>query len=170
MNEEIKTKLTNEAKRIEEDSLYSSKGHFYDAQFWTNSHLWIGMPTVVIAAIAGGLAFSSVPVFAGILSILVAASTAVMTFVNPNEKAGAHHNAGVAYNSLRNDARIFYDVEAHQLTDNKELLSKLEQLNARRAKLGEESPQISKRAYSKAKKGIEIDGEAIYQVDSNADK
>lgn len=166
MNEEVKVKVINEAKRIEEDSLFSAKGHFCDAQFWTNFHLWIGIPTVAIAAIAGGLAFSSATVFAGILSIIVAASTAVITFVNPNEKASAHRNAGVDYNSLRNDTRIFYDVEALQLTDDKELLNKLEQLNRRRAKLGEESPQISKGAYLKAKKGIEVDGEAAYRVDS----
>ena len=77
---EAKEKIVKEAKRIEEDSLYSSKGHFYAAQFWTNLHLWIGIPTSIMAAIAGASAlsqFDNHQIVAGILAILVAALSAV---------------------------------------------------------------------------------------------
>ena len=99
MGNDIKGKITSEAKRIEEDCLFSSKGHFETAQRWTGFHFWIGIPTAVGAAVAGALAFSNCPIFSGILSLLVTASAAVITFVNPNEKAAAHHKAGTMYNS-----------------------------------------------------------------------
>ena len=37
--------VQNEAARIEEDSLYSAKGHWEAAKPWEHRHLWIGVPT-----------------------------------------------------------------------------------------------------------------------------
>ena len=123
MNSNTKEKIVNEAQRIEEDSLYSAKGHFYAAQFWESFHLWVGVPTSIIAAIAGTSALNEAHILAGVLAMLVAGLTAIITFVNPNEKANAHHTAGNAYNSLNNDSRIFHDIEA-QKADDVELLMK----------------------------------------------
>lgn len=49
-----KEEIIKESKRIEEGLLYSSKGHFAAAHFWNNFHLWIGIPMVLLSAIAGG--------------------------------------------------------------------------------------------------------------------
>ncbi len=79
-------KITDEAKRIEEDSLHSSKGHFYAAQFWSKFHYSIGVPTVIMSAIAGASALSQFDnhnVIAGVLAIIVATLTALNTFMNP---------------------------------------------------------------------------------------
>ena len=163
---EAKEKIVKEAKRIEEDSLYSSKGHFYAAQFWTNLHLWIGIPTSIMAAIAGASAlsqFDNHQIVAGILAILVAALSAVSTFINPNEKATIHHNAGNHYNSLKNRARIFSEIDVNVESD-EGLLAKLRTLSAERDELNEKSPQIPKWAFRRARQGIE-DGEAQYKVD-----
>ena len=46
MTESIKEKVIIEAKRIEEDSLYSAKGHFFAASWWNKFHIWIGIPMV----------------------------------------------------------------------------------------------------------------------------
>jgi hypothetical protein len=163
---EAKEKIIKEAQRIEEDSLYSSKGHFYAAQFWTNLHLWIGIPVTIMAAIAGASAlsqFDNHQIVAGILAILVAALSAVSTFINPNEKATIHHNAGNRYNSLKNRARIFGEIDV-DLESDEDLLTKLRLLSTDRDELNEKSPQIPKWAFRKARQGIE-DGEAQYKVD-----
>ncbi|MFH1769638.1 MAG: SLATT domain-containing protein [Parcubacteria group bacterium] len=163
---EAKEKIIREAKRIEEDSLYSSKGHFYAAQSWTNLHLWIGIPTSIMAAIAGASAlsqFDNHQIVAGILAILVAALSAVATFINPNEKSSNHHSAGNSYNSLKNRARIFREIDI-DLKTSEDLLKKLKTLNAERDEMNDKSPQIPKWAFLKARKGIE-DGEAQYRVD-----
>lgn len=163
---EAKEKIIKEAKRIEEDSLYSSKGHFYAAQFWTNLHLWIGIPATILAAVAGASAlsqFDNHQIIAGVLAILVVALSAVSTFINPNEKAVIHHNAGNRYNSLKNRARIFSEIDIDMESD-ESLLAQLRRLSAGRDELNEKSPQIPKWAFRKARKGID-DGEAQYKVD-----
>jgi hypothetical protein len=168
----MRDQIQQEAARIEEDSLYSSKGHFYAGQRWSNLHLWIGIPAAVLAAVAGASAlseFQSHTVVAGILSIIVVALTAVATFVNPNERAISHKNAGNKYNSLRNRSRIFYSIELPSDNDTKTLAEQLKSLDEQRSKLNEESPQIPKWAFEKARKGI-ADGEASYKVDDHGNK
>ena len=131
MQKEIKKIGLKKVKEVidrEKDSLYSSKGRFYAGQFWTNLHLWIGIPTAILAAIAGASALSQFDnnnVIAGILAIFVAALIAVTTFLNPNEKATIHHNAGNEYNNLRNRARIFCEVDINLAKDIVDLTEEL---------------------------------------------
>ncbi len=160
-------KIINEAKRIEEDSLYSAKGHFYAGQCWVNTNLWLGGIAAVLSAIAGASALSQFDyhnIVAGSLSIIVAGLTAIITFINPNERASVHQKAGNRYNALRNDTRIFYDIELSEI-DDKKATEDLKKLNDRRNKLNLESHQIPKWAFEKARKGIE-EGEAKYKVDN----
>jgi hypothetical protein len=162
-----KEKIINEAKRIEEDSLYSAKGHFYAGQCWLNTNLWLGGLSAVLSAVAGASALSQFDyhnIVAGGLSIVVAGLTAVITFINPNERATVHQKAGNKYNALRNDTRIFYDIEVSEVDDIK-AIDDLKRLNDRRNKLNIESHQIPKWAFEKARKGIE-EGEAKYRVDN----
>lgn len=162
-----KEKIINEAKRIEEDSLYSAKGHFYAGQYWININLYLGGLSAVLSAIAGASALSQFDyhnIVAGSLSIIVAGLTAIITFINPNERAIVHQKAGNKYNALRNDTRIFYDIEVNE-ADDKKTIDDLKELNNRRNKLNIESHQIPKWAFEKARKGIE-EGEAKYKVDN----
>lgn len=161
-----KEKIITEAKRIEEDSLYSSKGHLYAGQCWVNVHLCLGATSAVLSAIAGVSALSQFDyhnIIAGSLAIIVAGLTAFMTFINPNERAAVHQKAGNNYNALRNDSRIFYDIEISGI-DDKKAVDDLKNLNDRRNKLNIESYLIPKWAFKKARKGIE-EGEAAYRVD-----
>ena len=167
--ESIKERVIKEARRIEEDSLYSAKGQFVAANFWTNFHLWIGVPTAILAAIAAASAlsqFNNHNILAGILAILVTALTAVTTFLNPNEKANSHQNAGNKYNSLRNKARIFCEIDSYGVDSYQEITKQLKELAEQRDELNQNSPQIFRWAYKKARKGIE-EGEADYKVDEN---
>jgi hypothetical protein len=163
-----KEKIINEAKRIEEDSLHSAKGHFCAAQCWVNINLGLGSVSAVLSAIAGASALSQFEhhnIFAGILSIIVASLTGVITFINPNERSVVHQKARNKYNALRNDTRIFYDLEITEV-DDKVAFNDLKKLNDRRNKLNADSVQIPKRAFKKGRKGIE-EGEAKYMVDVN---
>jgi len=169
MTGDIKDNILKEARRIEEDTLYSAKGQFVAANFWTNFHLWIGVPTAILAAIAGASALSQFEnhnIIAGILAIIVTALTAVTTFLNPNEKANSHRNAGNKYNSLRNKARIFCHIDSCGEDSIQELTKQLKELAKQRDELNQNSPQIPRWAYEKAKKGIE-EGEADFKVDKN---
>ncbi len=161
-----KEKIIIEAKRIEEDCLYSAKGHFYAGQWWVNTNLWFGGLSASISAVAGASALSQFDyhnIVAGSLSIVVVGLTALLTFINPNERATVHQKAGNKYNALRNDTRIFYGIEVSGANDIG-VVDDLKKLNDRRNKLNIESSQIPKWAFEKARKGIE-QGEAKYKVD-----
>ncbi len=162
-----KNRIQKEAKRIEEDSLYSAKGHFVTASFWRRFHIWIGVPTAILAAISGASAlsdFSNHTLIAGILAIIVTALTAVATFLNPNGRASSHLEAGNKYNSLRNRARIFREIGIDRKKPKNEPYQQLMDLNNKRDELNKKSPQPPKWAFIIARRGIE-EGEANYEVD-----
>lgn len=176
MTEEVKTEekiiskakeaIIKEAKRIEENCLHTAKGHFVSAQFWTNFHLWIGIPTVILAAVAGTAAlakFDKGNILAGILAIVVVVLTALTTFLNPKERSNIHLVSGNNYDSLLSRVRIFWTIDCWREDSDEILTVKLKELSGERERLNRESPQVSKRAYKKAKKGIE-EGEATYRV------
>lgn len=162
-----KEEIIKEAKRIEEATLFSSKGHFQAASIWRNFHFFLGVPAAVLSAIAGASAlsqFDNSGFIAGVLAIIVAAITSLMTFLNPNEKANTHMEAGNNYDALQNKARIFWSVDCWREKSEDVLAEKLKYLSDQKDKLNLSSPQIPWIAYQLAKKGIEA-GEADYKVD-----
>jgi hypothetical protein len=153
-----------EAQRIEEDTLHSAKGHFAVAALWTKMHFWIGIPTTVFAAWAGVSMLKNDPMLGGGLAIGVATLSALSTFLNPSGRANGHLNAGNHYIGLRNQARVFREIELLASDDRKEQTARLLQLGARRDELNVASPQIPAWAYKRAKAGIGA-GESQYVVD-----
>jgi hypothetical protein len=163
--------IIREAKRLEESTLFSMKGHHVAANGWSNRHLWLGMPTVIISALVGAATFSQYakdyPAFsvtAGLLSIVVTVLSGITTFLNPNEKENAHLNAAHGFDKINNDARLFWSVDCWQEASDAVLTSQLKELVDRKNELNSSSPQIPDWAYQKAKAGIEA-GEADFKVD-----
>jgi len=161
-----------EAKRLEESTLYSCKGHHQAAAGWKTWHLWLGIPTVVISALVGVAAFTKtaeqnpyLAILAVAFSIIVPVLSAITTFLNPNEKEATHVAAAHAYDRLNNAARMFWSIDcwAEEATD-AELTAQLKSLVAEKDELNKSSPQIPRSAYRSAKKGIES-GEAGFNVD-----
>ncbi len=154
----LRTRVIEEAKRIENDAMYSAKGHYEDAHYWSRFHVLVGVPVAMLAAIAGASAlaqFDNHSVIAGILSIIVAALTAIITFLNPNEKANAHQNVGNKYNALRRQAHAFCTIDA-QMEDihEQELVKQVKELAKQRDELNLISPPISNMAYKKVYKAL----------------
>jgi hypothetical protein len=164
-----KQEIIKEAKRIEESLLYSSKGHYAAAHFWSNFHLSVGIPMVLITGLASASAvktFDTAGVVTAVLSIVAVALTSLITFLNPNEKASAHRTAGHNYDSLMSTVRIFWSVECLRTEDETILADKLTQYSEHKSKLNQTCLQIPKFAYKRAKKGIE-DGEGTFKADRN---
>src|SRR5579862_5763905 len=106
--------VVKEAKRIEESLLYSSKGHFAAAAFWTHFHMVVGLPLVVLSAVAGTAAIKNLDkqnVWVVAIPVAVAVLSAMITFLNPSERAATHLKGGNDYDSLMNRARIFWAIE-----------------------------------------------------------
>jgi hypothetical protein len=159
--------IIKEAKRIEESALYSSKGHLVAASVWDSFHLWIGIPIVLLSGVAGASALSDFDqnkITAGILSIVVAGLSSVMTFLNPNGKASIHLNSGNHYDALQNRVRMFWTIDCWREESEQVLTDRLKYFSEEKDKLNQNCPQIPRWAYQKAKKGIES-GEATFKVD-----
>lgn len=159
--------IIDEAKRIEENCLHTSKSHFNTAHVWTHFHLAIGIPTAILAAVAGRLAFASSDtaiLWAGTISLLVCILSATATFLNSKERHDIHQTAGNNYNALSTSARIFWTIECRTESSTDVLTARIKEFSRRKEQLNRECPQPPKWAYDKARKGIDS-GEAGYKVD-----
>ncbi len=169
MSDSSRREVVKEARRIEEDTLHSAKGHFSAAHVWGNLHLWLGVPAALIAGVAGVSAlaeFDNHITVAAVLSLTVAALTAVATFLKSDERAGQHREYGNRYNALRNRARIFAAIEVDGADEAP--IERLLQLNTERDELNQAAPQIPAWAFRRAKRGIDA-GQAAYRIDGEND-
>ena len=156
--------LQREAERLEEDTLYSSKGHFNAKDTWVRRNYWLGVPATVLGAVAGATLIKSQPEWATAFTLLASLLTGLMTFLKPNERAALHRAAAGQFLALRNEARFFREIELLESDRLDELPERLRALSATRNELNLKSPSIPRRAFVAARKGIE-EGEAIHKVD-----
>lgn len=163
---DLTSKLVTEACRIEEDSEHSGKGHFNAGERWGRYHLYIGLPAALIAAIAGAAAFKDCPELAGSLALLSTALTTVLTFLKPSERAEMHKTSGGHYLTLRNQTRIYREIELANGLEEVAAKARLMELAGTRDELNTTSPGISRCDYEKAKKDID-EGRSQYQVDKD---
>lgn len=161
---ELTTKLADEAKRIEEDTEHSFKGHYNAAGRWARYHLWIGLPSALLAALAGAAAFKDEPELAGALALVSTALTTVLTFLKPSERSEMHKTVAGQYQALRNQARIFREISLIDGLTPDEAKKRLFELANTRDELNQGSPSIARRDYELAKQDID-NGSARYRAD-----
>ncbi|GHV50886.1 hypothetical protein FACS1894168_2570 [Deltaproteobacteria bacterium] len=162
--QEILVALCKEAKRIEEDTTYSSKSHFNAAASWEFMNKCLGIPSVVLAALVGTTLIKNCPEIASVCALVASLLTALMTFLKPNDKAAMHRASGNQYLSLRNEIRYFRTIDLVNAKSTDDLVKILRSFGSRRDKLNQTCPSIPRRAFEMACKGIE-EGEATYKVD-----
>lgn len=159
--------LRREAERIEEDATYSSKSHFNAEDAWVRRHYWLGIPATALAAIAGAALIKSQPEWASAFTLVASLLMGLMTFLKPNERAAMHRAAAGQFLALRNEARLFREVDLLQSDQLGELPGRLKALSATRNELNQKSPSIPRGAFVAARKGIE-EGEATHIVDKES--
>lgn len=112
--------MLEEARKLGVDILYSEKGHFAAAASWRKMNYFLGIPAALIGAAAGATILADAdPVVAGVLALIGAAITGLMTFLNPSERAQQHQRSGVAYGALRRVVRQFVQIDFQSLSDEK---------------------------------------------------
>ena len=149
------SEMSKEAKSLQQDVLYSEKGHFSVANVWERIHLWLGIPASALAALAGISALTQHEILAAVLAIGVAVLTALITFLEPHRVGAAHHSAGTRYNVLRGKLRRFYSIDLVEAEYSDELRARLEALAEEKGRIIEEAPHIGRFAYWLAKRSIE---------------
>lgn len=162
--DDLLLRLAREAERLEEDCLYSAKGHFEAARPWRGWNLGLGLPSVLLATLSAWSGFKAMPEVAGALALASGAVTAVLTFLKPGDRAAAHQKAGTLFNSLKSRARLFREVEIAAGSPPAASVKRLRRLTDTRNALNEASPDIPRAAFERARRGVE-GGEAAYRVD-----
>lgn len=164
MNTDPKPAIRAELERIEEDCIHSGKAHFNAGTRWASYNYFLGLPSVVLSALAGTAFFNDMPEIAGIMSAVVAVLTSLMTFLKPSERASTHKGSGDQYLSLRNDARVFREIKLDHACDEQAAIAGLDEFTKRRNELNQASAQFAPRDFKKARTGID-QGEAAHRVD-----
>lgn len=161
---ELIERIEAELQRIEEDCNYSGKAQFNAGDRWATYNYWLGIPAVILGALAGTALFQNEPLVGGVLATFAAVLTALQTFLKPSDRASSHKSSGDQYLALRNDARVFRQIKLHHVCDRQAAIDGLDEFTSRRREMNLAAPQFAKRDFTKARKGIE-EGEAQHQVD-----
>lgn len=135
-------KMAEEARRVSEEAHYRADMHFRTAHFWNKFDYIVGIPTAVLAAVAGGTALASYHVLAGVLALITAVLIAISTFLEPDEEENRNHYFANEYVHLENNARIFADIESKVLKDPVMIVNELKDLTRRQAELNKGSPHV----------------------------
>lgn len=129
---ESRAQIGEVADKIRANCRYKSDAHFKAARRWARIHYALGISAVVMAAITGVSsfreAFPNKDLIIGLQSALVAVLTALITFLIPNDKANAHHVAGIKYSKLKNIARSLGGIEITFPISDQDLYEKLRSL------------------------------------------
>jgi hypothetical protein len=162
--------LRDEAKRLIIDCTYSGRGHQEAGATWATVNAWLGLPIVILsAALASGAGLSAITGsdnhLTAALALVSAVLTATRAFFRPDELSEEHELKGTRYIGLRNDTRLFQQVEITSGADPADLALRLRDLRERYNALTETPPRrIPRWAYERAKKNIER-GESSYEND-----
>lgn len=167
LDNNLKAELLKEADRIEEDALFSSKGHYNAVPAWQWAHRSLGITAAVGSALAAtavlrGWGSDLAVGFAGLSTIV----SVVLTTLKPNELSERHQRAGDRYLAIKNRARIFRNIDLLNANASAEdAVTEIKGISDELATTASGAPVIPRRAYDKAKKDIEIHKTAVYKAD-----
>lgn len=158
-------KIIKEARRLEEDILYSSKARFAMSNFWYYIHAAFGIIVIAGSILFGALSFANLNwvVDINILSLIVIVISMLQVFFNPFEQSRINKNLGDEYNKLKQEIIFFYNVEMcdNDLNENK---CKIKEFAEIKSSIDYKSSPILGCFYNWAKKSIEKE-EYKHEVD-----
>jgi hypothetical protein len=156
--------IAAEADRIHESALWSSQGQFEQAKFWRLITLMFGVPAAVLAAISGGTSLSGhLGPWAGVLALVAAACSAVMTTVNASRRMTHAQASANAYLQLQTATRQFLTIDLAGMS-HEEARETLRNLTNTRDELNKTADAPGRLAYKRASKNITGGGQS-YAVD-----
>ncbi|MGW1893382.1 SLATT domain-containing protein [Streptomyces sp. NPDC002004] len=157
--------IADEFWRLEESAMYSAQTQFEEAKHWRGVNLLLGVPTSLLAAVAGTTALveSTGRVTAGILALISAGLGAVLTTVNAPQRMTQALGCANAYLEVQTAARQARTVDLAGWTLD-EARARLTELTARRDEQNRTADPPSRRAYRRAQANI-ARGSQTYSAD-----
>lgn len=153
VNEEIILELRRRTRNCQG----LTRANFILANLWSSTHLYIGIPNTVLAALAGVSTLSDLDtskVVTALLSITVAILTALLTFLNPTEKYSSYRSAAQRYQAIADKYSIL--LFKSQNISEQSLLDEITSLHNEYNKVIDSSPVVPSWAYKKGKQEVNI--------------
>lgn len=152
--------IGRESMEIEKEAAIAAHSHFLSSRRWDNTHLSLGIPSTILAAIAGVTAFTGLPdLITGVVAMIAAALSAVNTFLSPGDRATSHRSANTTFSEIRRQASLLRDVDL-QLAERgdeeaaKQLADQLRELSTKITEADQNAPLITASAKEKAEKKL----------------
>ncbi|WP_329222156.1 SLATT domain-containing protein [Streptomyces sp. NBC_01485] len=157
--------IGDELRRLEESAMYTAQMQFETAKHWRGVHLMMGIPTSLLAAIAGTTALveSTGRIAAGVLALVSAGLGTIMTTVNPPQRMTHATTCANAYLEVQTAARQTRAVDLPSMPLD-EARAVLAELTTRRDEQNRASDPPGRRAYQRAQANIRRGGQT-YAVD-----
>lgn len=156
--------VIREAKRLEEDALYSEKAHFAMATAWSRAHYVLGVPAALTAAGAGTAVANEAPQLAIGCAVVSAVLTSLMTFLDTEKARSDHFLSGTRYSALRGKLRRFHQIHLASGALRPDDIGRIEQLAAEKLSIQESARHTGGLAYWLAKRSLARE-EHVYQAD-----
>jgi hypothetical protein len=136
----IKDDVRSEASEIEAHAGERAQECRVAARHWRRLNVALGAPAAIIAGVtAGGFAVADHTTAAGSLAFVAAGLAALASFLRSGQLAEALARAFSSYSALRNDARLFREIESQSLADER-LLAAIHALASRRNQIDATTP------------------------------
>jgi hypothetical protein len=142
--------IVREAEEIERDCRIAVQCHGAAATKWGRVYYLLGLPTTMLAALAGITALNDQPALAAFLAIGATISAAVNTFLNAGQTTTAHAKKRSEYEQLKNEIRHFRTITLETNRPVRELIRELTRYSARRDVINLEAPQVASRVHATA--------------------
>jgi len=146
--------LLAEGSQASCDLLYSEKSHFAAAEALQKTHTTVGIAAAAASAAAAATILADLPVMAGVLALVGAVGTALLTFLKPDQRAEQHLAAGRQLGALRVELRQLLRLDIGHV-DDQQVRDHLGDITKRKAKIDSAAPGTSERHYLAAKKKID---------------
>ena len=160
-----RTAIRYELSRVEESARWSAQMQFEATKLWRGVNLALGIPTSVLAALAGAtaLATSTGRLAAGIVALGAAGLGAVLTTINAGDRMNRAASAANAYLEIQTAARQLSRIDLPHM-DLDEARAAVSELTARRDEQNRVAEPPSSRLYRRASANFKAGGQT-YEVD-----
>jgi hypothetical protein len=154
----VRAAVEAEAKRIERETGRSAIAHRMATSAWRRIYFVLGVPTTVLAAVAGASALAHYRIVAAVFALAAAVASALMTFTNPAGQLSEHRKAGGRYRSVANRARVLREITCASEATDESLQQELGKLVEEWDKTNEESPPLFETFHRRARRQAEEPG------------
>ncbi len=154
MSEQNRDHLTNECKRIEEDSMYTADTHHIIAHRESTKASILKYLSAFTAALSGVVILLGAPAWTAWLAIVSGLVTAAITISDPANKSREHIIAARNFTVLKHEARALHETFSNYI-DGNEYFQRVNILREKYNKTVELTPPTDNKAFEKASERIQ---------------